>query len=86
MVLFKEIGIIDYAFVVPLAIFFFVGLAASADPTNLVLRGKTHFIILGIAALSLGLTAGKLLGKQWGILFSGSFLYIYYIYKRFIKN
>ncbi|UCF89852.1 MAG: hypothetical protein JSW39_16260 [Desulfobacterales bacterium] len=43
----------------------FVGLAASADPTNLVFRGKTHFMILGIAALSIGLTAGKLLGKQW---------------------
>lgn len=85
LALFNRIGIINYAFVVPLFIFFFVGLAASADPTNLVLKGRAHLIILGVGALSLGLIAGKLLGKQWGVLSIAMVLYIYYVYKLFKK-
>ena len=84
--LFNQIGIIEYAFVVPIFLFFFVGLAATADPTNLVFSGKTHLIMLGIVALSTGLTTGKLLGLQWGVLFSGSIIYIYYVYRRLVRD
>ena len=65
-----------------LGVFFFVGLLAMADPTNLFFHGKMNIIFGIIVALVIGCVTGKFLDPIWGTIAGALSLIAFYYIRR----